>query len=160
MQKLALALIVVGAATVAYLFLAGESPRLEGGITEVRTLSVEPTASVAIVNFEAANVTNRPFVAYDRRLELVDADGRRIVGKIVQGPDLQLLFEYYSALGAMRDEPFLHEATIEAGETRRGLLAARFEVPEDALKSRSSFILRLSDGAAREVRLSESAPQS
>lgn len=156
MQKLAIALIAVGAAAVGYLFFAGDSQqRLDGAITLVRTLGVEENASVAFVNFEVRNPTNRPFTAYDRRLELVTEDERRIVGKIVQGPDLTDLFEYFPDLGAMRDEPFLHEGTIEAGETRRGLLAARFEVPEDSLRQRTTLVLKLTDGAARTSEIRE-----
>ena len=53
MKKLLLVLLVVGAAALAYNWTtSGEQARLEGRITEVRTLSVEDNASVLLVNFE------------------------------------------------------------------------------------------------------------
>ena len=158
MKKLLIALIAVGVVAVGFLFFSsGSQSRLEGEIVEVRTLEVQPTAAVALVNFEATNVTSRPFVAYDRRLELVDPDGKRLVGKIVQGVDLQDLFKYFPQLGAMKNEPFLHEGTIEGGETRRGLIAARFEVPEAQIQARDRLVLRLVDGANRPSELTESS---
>ena len=156
MQKLALALIAVGAVVVGLLFFtSSDQSRLEGEITEVRTLGMTDGASVALVNFEARNITQHPFVAYDRRLELVDGEGKSNVGKIVQGVDLKSLFEYYPDLGGMKDEPFLHEGTIDAGKTHRGLIAARFEVSEDRLKGRQRLVLRLTDGANRPTELAE-----
>ena len=67
MQKLAIALLALGAVALAALYLTrGPQARLAAEITQVRTLAVSEEASVAFVNFRVENVTQHPFVAYDR----------------------------------------------------------------------------------------------
>jgi len=156
MQKLAIALIALGAVALGALYLTrGPQARLAAEITQVRTLAVSEDASVAFVNFRVENVTPHPFVAYDRRLEVIDAQGDRRLGKIVQGYDLKDLFEYFPEIGGMKDEPLLHEGRIESGETRGALIAARFEIPQDSLDGRKQMRLRLVDGANRPTEILE-----
>ena len=156
MQKLAIALIALGAVAVGVLFLTrGPQARLAGEITEVRTLEVEPEASVAFVNFRIENITAHPFVAYDRRLELIDAQGDRRIGTLVLAPDLQDLFKYFPELGGMKDEPLLHEGRFEPGERRGALMAARFEIPVASLEGRQQLKIRLVDGANRPTEILE-----
>ena len=155
MRKLLLALGVVGALALGYnWFSSGTQPRLDGRITEVRTLEVEPSAAVLLVNFEVENVTNLPFVAHERWLEIVDAKGDAHQGKTVNGIDMKSLFQYFAAeLGGMKDVPFVAMTTIEAGQTERGLLAARFEISKEQLDARQEIILRIVDGVRRETRI-------
>ena len=152
MKRLGLVLVLAGVAAVAALFFTrGSQPRLEGEITEVRTLSVEPEASVALVNFRAANITPNNFVANERRLEIVDAQGQTHRGTTVNTIDLKDLFNYFPALGGMKDEPFGAQTEIPSGETVRGLIAARFEVAEETLKQRQALLIRVTDGVGRET---------
>jgi hypothetical protein len=158
LDRLKIILIAVGVAGAVALFLTrGPQQRLEGEFTEVRLLKVEETATVALVNFAAENVTNRPFVANDRNLELINADGRAVAGMLVSGPDLYDLFKYFPDLGGMKDEPFLAKRRIESGESFRGLIAARFEVPESLMQQRQGLVLRLVDGAGRPTEIREDA---
>lgn len=160
MNKLAIALLAVGAVALGALFLTrGPQARLAGEITQVRTLSVEENASVAFVNFRVENVTPHPFVAYDRRLEVIDAQGDRRIGRVVQSYDLQDLFKYFPEIGGMKDEPLLHEGKIESGETRGALIAARFEISKEMLDGRKQTRLRLVDGANRPTEIVEHPEQ-
>jgi hypothetical protein len=127
MQRLTLILVVVGIVAVAAVFFTGgETNRLEGEVTGVRTLSVEPEAAVALVNFRVKNTTPTNFVAYERTLEIIDAEGQSHKGTTVNAIDLKDLFQYFPELGGMKDEPFAAKTEIPSGETVRGLLAARF----------------------------------
>ena len=157
MQKLLLALVTVGVVALGALFLArGPQARLAGEITEVRTLEVEPEACVAFVNFRVENITQHPFIAHDRRLEVIDARGDRRLGRIVLGPDLQDLFKYFPEIGGMKDEPLLYQGRVEPGEKRGALIAARFEIPVASLQARKQLRLRLVDGANRPTEILES----
>ena len=152
MQRLTLVLVLVGAVAVgALIFTSGPQPRLEGAITEVRTLSVEPEAAVALVNFRAENITPNNFVANGRRLEIIDAQGQSHLGTTVNTVDLKDLFQYFPELGGMKDEPFGAQSEIPSGETVRGLIAARFEVSKGTLDARQALLIRVTDGVGRET---------
>ena len=133
----------------ALFFTSGPQPRLEGEITEIRTLSVEPEAAVALVNFRAENVTPNNFVAHERRLELIDAKGQSHRGTTVNTIDVKDLFEYFPELGGMKDEPFGAKTEIPSGEMVRGLVAARFEVSKEALDNRQALLIHVTDGVGR-----------
>jgi len=150
MQRLLVILLAVGAVALAALFFtSGPAPRLEGEITEVRTLSVEPEAAVALVNFRAENITRNNVVAYERDMEIIDAEGQTHRGTTVNTIDIQDLFEYFPQLGGMKDEPFGAKTEIPSGETVRGLVAARFEVSQETLDNRQALIIRVTDGVGR-----------
>lgn len=152
MQRLAAALLAVGVLALAWLlFRGGPPPRLEGRVTEVRTLEVEPEASVALVNFEAVNASRHLFVAYERRLEIVDAEGKVRRGQTTNKIDLPDLFRYFPELGGMRDEPFGAKTEIPAGATVRGLIGARFEISKAALDARQALVIRVVDGVGTET---------
>jgi hypothetical protein len=152
MKRLALVLVLVGIVAVGALFFtSGPQNRLRGEVTEVRTLSVEPEAAVALVNFRAENVTPNNFVAYERRLEIIDAQGQTHRGATVNVVDLKDLFQYFPDLGGMKDEPFAAQTEIPSGETVRGLIAARFEVSKEALDARHALLIRVIDGVGRET---------
>lgn len=152
MKRLGLLLFIVGAVAVGALFFtSGPQPRLEGKITEVRTLAVEPEASVALVNFQAGNVTPNNFIAHERKLEFVDAAGQTHRGTTVNTIDVKDLFAYFPELGGMKDEPFGAQTEIPSGEMIRGLIAARFEVSKETLDARQALLIRVTDGVGRET---------
>lgn len=159
MRTLLLVLFGVGAALLAYNWTtSGEQPRLEGEITEVRTLAVEEEASVLLVNFQVENITNLPFVAHERWLEVVDAEGNQHQGRTVEGFHMKELFGYFSKeLGGMKDAPMVFQTRIEAGDTHRALLGARFEMSKADLDARRAIIVRIVDGVRRETQIRQPA---
>jgi len=159
MRTLLLVLLAVGLVALAYNWTtSGEQARLEGKITEVRTLSVDDEASVLLVNFEVENITNLPFVAHERWVEVVDADGNQQKGTTIDGFNMNEVFKYFAdELGGMKDAPMVAQTRIEAGEKHRALLGARFEMSKDALDARREIILRIVDGVRRETQLRQPA---
>lgn len=135
----------------------GATPRLDGEITGVRTLGMDATSSVAIVNFQAENVSNYEISINRRELEVVDASGNRLQGRILSVFDIQQLFNYFPALGGMRDEPLVDDRYIAPGELLRGLAAARFEIPKHALDSRKDLVFRTVDNKNRRTALRQVA---
>ena len=96
------ALVVVG---LIYLGGASRMAVLDGEITQVRTLGVERTASVAIVDFRATNRSDVLFQAGDRKVVVVGEHGGRFDGTISSSFDMKQLFKYFPALGTMSHEP-------------------------------------------------------
>ena len=133
----------------------GATPRLEGRITEVRTLGMDAQSSVAIVNFEATNKSNYDLGINYREIEVVDEAGNVRQGRILSVFDVEQLFKYYPALGGMKDEPLLDDRYIAPGEVFRGLTAARFEIPKHKLDARRELVFRTVDTKSRktEIRL-------
>ncbi len=143
-------LIVVGT-FIAYNW--GATPRLSGEITEVRTLGMDDSSSVAIVNIEATNTSNYELSINYREVAVIDSEGAYLEGRTLSVFDIQQLFNYYPALGGMRDEPLVDGRQLESGETVRGLVAARFEIPKHELDMRTELIFRTADDRQRKTEL-------
>ena len=151
---------LLGAAVLAgifYFYNRGATPRLSGEITEVRTLAMERNASVALVNFRAENVSDRDVVVADREVEVVLPDGARYVGLLISSPDLKGLFDFFPILGGMKDEPLLPRREVPPGETIRGLVGARFDIPKHLLDGRERITLWIADGRGRGSELTQSS---
>lgn len=135
--------VVVAGAIIVYNW--GATPRLDGRITEVRTLGMDDRSSVAIINFEASNASNYEISVTRREMAVVDENGTLLEGRILSVFDIQQLFQYFPALGGMKDEPLLDEQFLAPGERVRGLSAARFEIPKHELDVRQEIIFRTLD---------------
>lgn len=143
--------LLVAGAIIAYNW--GATPRLEGEITEVRTLGMDASSSVAIVNLRAANISNYDVWINRRELEIIDARGHPRTGRILSVFDIQQLFEYFPALGGMKDEPLVDDQRLAPGESFRGLAAARFEIPKHELDARQEIVFRTVDNKNRKTTL-------
>ena len=143
----------------AVFFLLSTGPPLVGEITQVRTLGMERTSSVVLVNFSVTNNTGNPIVIYSKRLAMIESDGDRHPGSNVTIPDVKQLFDYFTELGGMGDTPLVPKTEVPPGETLKALAGARFEVPKHNLDDRQAIVLTLTDGLGRESELRlEQAP--
>ena len=148
--------VVVAGAIIVYNW--GATPRLEGRITEVRTLGMDDRSSVAIINFEASNASNYEISVTRREMAVVDENGTLLEGRILSVFDIQQLFNYFPALGGMKDEPLLDEQFLAPGERVRGLSAARFEIPKHELDVRQEIIFRTLDVKNRRTEIRMVSP--
>ncbi len=147
---------LLGAAIVAGAIIGynwGATPRLDGHITDVRTLGMDAYNSVAIVNIMAVNTSNRELAINFREVDVTDEAGAVRRGRILSVFDIEQLFKYYPALGGMRDEPLLANRYVAPGETLRGLVAARFDMPKHILDMREAIVFRTVDNRNRSVEL-------
>ena len=141
--------IVVAGAIIGYNW--GATPRLEGEITGVRTLGMDGSSSVAIVNFEASNSSNYELWINRREIEVVDREGVSWQGRTLSVYDVNHLFKYFPALGGLRDEPLTDNQHLDPGESIRGLVAARFEIPKHELDMRRELVFRTLDNKNRKT---------
>ena len=132
---------------------SGTTPTLSGKITEVRTLGMDKSNSVAIINIEAVNSSNYDVSVGRREMEVVDSKGNRLAGKIISVFDIEQLFKYYPALGGMKDEPMTDRQDILPGQSVRGLIAASFELPKHELDMRRELIFHTIDFRDRKTSL-------
>ena len=147
---------LLGALVVAGLIIGynwGATPRLKGTITGVRTLGMDGSSSVAIVNFEAENSSTYELWINRRELAIVDQAGSPVEGRILSVFDIQQLFKYFPALGGMRDEPLIDNQHLAPGDSIRGLVAARFEIPKHELDMRQQLVFRTVDNKNRKTAL-------
>ena len=142
------AVIVAGAIII---YNSGATPALSGEITEVRTLGMDQSSSVAIINVEAVNSSNYDVSIGRRQMEVVDSKGNRLHGSIISVFDIQQLFKYYPALGGMKDEPMTDQQELAPGESIRGLIVARFEIPKHELDMRRELIFHTVDHRQRKT---------
>ena len=129
-----------------FYFLAyDQAARVDGTITNVRTLAMDERASVAIVDFEGSNSSDILFVVDDRKIIVVDENGFPYEGSTIGAFDLKQLFKYFTALGEMTSEPLISSTKLAPGDKVKGVIAARFEISKDQVDARRELILRLTD---------------
>ena len=122
-----------------------KSAQLQGSITQVRTLAMDERSSVAIVDFDAANPSDVVMMIGDRTLSIVNQKGIAYEGRTITAFDLKGLFEYFPALGAMKNEPLVKRVRVDAGDIISGMIAARFEIPKHELDARQELTLAIAD---------------
>jgi hypothetical protein len=119
--------------------------QLEGGITQVRTLAMDERSSVAIVDFEASNPSIVEMMIGDRTLRIKNERGVPYEGRTIGAVDIKELFQYFPALGEMKNEPLIKRVRVPASESVSGLVAARFEIPKHELDLRQELTLEITD---------------
>lgn len=131
----------------------GSTPRLVGEISNVRTLGMDQSSSVAIVDFRFTNDSKLLFVVQSTGMSVLDAQGEPRQGRIISASDANSLFELFPALGAKTAETIVLKNRVAAGASRPAMLAARFEIPKAALDSRQKITVSVAevDGAVSEL---------
>ena len=145
-----------------YWIARGKTARVEGSITEVRTLGMDQNSSVAIVDFEFTNRSEALVMIADRDLIVVDQNDSAHESYTLKTADLRQLFRYFPALGEIKHEPLVHRTKIPSGESLRGMVGARFEIPKHELDLRREIVFRVADvdGAVSELSLESDQPSS
>ena len=131
----------------------GSTPRLVGEIASVRTLEMDESSSVAIVDLRVTNDSRLLFIVRETAMRAVDAKGEARQGRIISASDAKRLFELFPALGSISSEMLIIKTHIPASESRTMMLAARFEIPKADLDARKSITVSVGevDGAVSEL---------
>lgn len=147
-------LALVGAMIAGALYLnRGAHVVLEGSIQKVRTLGLEERSSIAIADFRFVNPADYPFIV--RKVEVFCdlADGKTAEGTVVAEVDARRLFDYYKTLGPKYNDSLVVRDKVAPRQSLDRMIAARFEVPENALQSGRQIRIRVEDvdGAVSEI---------
>ena len=131
----------------------GATPHLAGEITAVRTLGMDQSSSVAIVDFHFTNDSRYTFIVSATDMSLIDAAGNSRPGQILAASSVKELFELFPALGAKTGDPLIIKTKIPPGASRYVMLGARFEISKANLDARKKLTVSISeiDGAVSEI---------
>src|SRR5579871_1486468 len=137
------AIAIVAAAIVAGMIWEGTKGahlELDGKILHVRTLALNPKATIVIVDFRETNPSDVKFMVKDVQMTLegVDTDP----GQIVPKADLATLFEYEKLLGPKFNDALSPGDTVAPHQTLDRMVGARFEVSEAVVQSRKAVHLK------------------
>jgi hypothetical protein len=123
----------------------GSTPHLAGEITQVRTLGVEASASVAIVDFRVTNDSRLLFIVNETAMRVEDPIGNIREGRILSASDANALFELFPALGPRGADTLTIKTRIGAGQSRTAMLAARFEMSKTDLDARRKITISIQE---------------
>ena len=116
-----------------------------GKILKVRTLSMDDTSSVAVIDFRVSNASDYRVIVKEVTVTLEEPNGKTEAGDSVAEMDAQRLFQYYPILGQKYNDTLKMHDRIEKHETIDRMIAVRFEIPQAQLDARKALKLRVQD---------------
>jgi hypothetical protein len=131
----------------------GAHVELKGAILKVRTMEIDPSSSLAVIDFRFANPSNYPFVVRSVDVSAIGADGQNVDSTPVSEVDAKRVFEYYPVLGQKFNPSLLTRDKIAPQHSEDRMIVARFEIPIAQLDSRKNLKIRIEDvdGPASEL---------
>ena len=159
MSKQLLMFMAIGVAVVAVglsLVLVGNKGarlELEGKFLKVRTLALNPNASLVLVDFRVTNTADIPYVVKAVTMLLTPASGEPVEGTPISKQDLDNVFEYQKLLGPKFNPTLGIRDKLPPHTPVDRVTAARFEIPESDLDLRKNIVLKIDelDGITAEL---------
>lgn len=151
---LGIGLAVVAVAVFFTLFATkGSHLELDGKILKVRVLSLNPDASIVIVDFRAKNPSDLVFVVKNAVVTLTPASGDAVEGAAISKFDIENVFKYEKLLGTKYNDVLSIRDKIAPRQTVDRMIGARFEMGESAINARKTITLKFEDmdGAVAEI---------
>jgi hypothetical protein len=146
LAPLAIGLAVIAIAVAGVFWMQrGAHVELKGSILKVRTIALDETSSLAVLDFRFANPSDVPFVVRSVDVTMVGKDGSTASGVTVSEVDAKRLFEYYPVLGQKFNNSLLMRDKVPPRQTEDRMIAARFEVPLEKLDARRTLRVRIED---------------
>jgi hypothetical protein len=139
--------LVVGAIGVGVLLLSTKGGHLEltGQILKVRILSLNPSASLVIVDFRVSNPSDVRFVVRSASMFLTPLTGEAVEGASISKPDVESVFQYEKLLGPKYNDVLSIKDPIAARQTVDRMIGARFELSESAIEARKNIRVHIED---------------
>ena len=139
-------MVVVAAAVVMTLWgTKGSHLELDGKILKVRVLSLNPNASLVMVDFRAANPSDLVFLVKNVTMTLTPAAGDPVEGAPISKSDVENVFKYEKLLGDKYNDVLSIRDKIAPHQTADRMVGARFELGESAIDRRKSIQLAIED---------------
>ena len=123
----------------------GSHLELKGKILKVRTGALGDGDSIAVLDFRVENTSNIPFVVGNVEVSLEKKSGEMLDGVTTSKSDLKQLFEYNRFLGDQYNDGLGMKDTIAPHSMVDRMVAAHFEVSNEALDSAKAVHLSLHD---------------
>jgi hypothetical protein len=123
----------------------GSHLQLQGKILKVRTGALGEGNSIAVMDFRVENPSDIPFVVGNVEVSLEKKSGEMVDGVTTSKSDLKQLFEYNRFLGDQYNDGLGMKDTIAPHTTVDRMVAAHFEVSNEALDAAKAVHLSLHD---------------
>jgi hypothetical protein len=123
----------------------GSHLQLKGKILKVRTGALGDGNSIAVLDFRVENPSDVPFVVGNVEVSLEQKGGETADGVTVSKSDLKQMFEYNRFLGDQYNDGLGMKDTIAPHSIVDRMVAAHFEVSNQALDSAKAVHLSLHD---------------
>ena len=131
----------------------GSHLELDGRILKVRVLSLNPNASIVVVDFRAKNPSDLLFMVKNVTIVLTPATGDPVDGAPISKADVENVFKYEKLLGDKYNDVLSIRDRITPHQSVDRMVGARFELGEAAIDGRKSIKLQIEDmdGAVAEI---------
>jgi hypothetical protein len=125
-----------------------EALHLEGEITAIRFNKLSDGGNLAILNLKVKNPSSTGFEIHEAEIEAVGADKKVTPTGLLSKRELKSYTEYEKIPGT----PLGRGDEIKKGETKEGIISARFEVPREQLKDQEIVVrFRSVNGVVSEI---------
>ena len=128
---------------------------LAGEILKVRVLSVNPQASLVMVDFRVTNPADFPFVVSTVEIQLDVAGAETLEGQALSKSDVEIAFKYGKLLGPKYNDVLSIRDKVAPHQTVDRMAGARFELPESAIESRKGIRLHIEEVDSAVVEIGE-----
>jgi hypothetical protein len=128
----------------------GAHLEIDGKILKVRSIGLDDGASICAVDFRATNPSDYRFMAQEVTVTIVDDKGHQTKGDTIPEIDAKRVFEGLPLLGPKYNPSLGIREVIPPRTTVDRMVAARFDLPDTAIRARKNLIVRIEevDGAA------------
>jgi hypothetical protein len=133
----------------------GSRMELPGKVLKVRTAPLDENSSVAVIDFRVTNPSDVLFMVRSLAVEMEDNQGKNYPGQVAADMDIKPLFEGVPLLGQKYNDTLLVRHRIPPHTSTDRMVAARFQAPEDVLRARKRFIVRIEEMDRTSFELSE-----
>ena len=123
----------------------GAHVELKGSVLKVRTVALDETSSLAVIDFRFVNPSDVPFVVRKVDVTMDGKDGNTYTSDPVSETDAKSLFQYTPTLGPKYNGSLLMRDKIPGRQAEDRMIAARFTMPVDKLEARKTFRIRIED---------------
>ena len=123
----------------------GSHLELDGKILKVRVLSLNPNASIVVVDFRAKNPSDLLFMVKNVTMVLTPATGGPVDGTPIARADVENVFKYEKLLGDKYNDVLSIRDKITPHQSVDRMVGARFELGEAAIDARKSIKLQIED---------------
>ena len=122
----------------------GNHLELDGRILHVRVLSLNPRASIVVVDFRETNPSDVRFIVKNIEMTLEGVKDEPS-GQIISKYDLKTVFDNLKLVGPKFNDALSTGDLVAPHETVDRMVGARFELGEAAIEGRSALRIRIED---------------
>lgn len=122
----------------------GNHLELDGRILHVRLLSLNPKATIVVVDFRETNPSDVRFIVKNIEVTL-DGVKDAPAGQVISKFDLKTIFDNMKIVGPKFNDALSAGDVVAPHQTVDRMVGARFELGEQAVAQRSAVRIRIED---------------